>query len=111
MLKPITKARSLPAGNLAGYENTKEDVLTPAPLRSLETQSSQRKPFAQDSGGGTKISIQKITKEIEIPMEAVYQLIDKLTREEGIEKSAKNKNHVLGKMSVDILEFEGASAA
>ena len=29
----------------------------------------------------------------------------------GMEKSAKNKSHLLGKMSVDILEFERVSAA
>jgi YgiT-type zinc finger domain-containing protein len=29
----------------------------------------------------------------------------------GMEKMAKNKSHLLGKMSVDVLEFEGASAA
>jgi YgiT-type zinc finger domain-containing protein len=29
----------------------------------------------------------------------------------GMEKLAKTKSHLLGKMSVDVLEFEGASAA
>lgn len=29
----------------------------------------------------------------------------------GMEKLAKNKSHLLGKMSVDVLEFQGASAA
>jgi YgiT-type zinc finger domain-containing protein len=29
----------------------------------------------------------------------------------GMEKLAKNKSHLLGTMSVDVLEFEGASAA
>jgi YgiT-type zinc finger domain-containing protein len=28
----------------------------------------------------------------------------------GMESLAKNKSHVLGKMSVDVLQFEGASA-
>jgi YgiT-type zinc finger domain-containing protein len=28
----------------------------------------------------------------------------------GMEELAKNKSHLLGKMSVDVLEFEGASA-